>query len=108
MRHRIPARRYDPDYFLKLVRGNSHGALLVRIYHGNCTRHRTFLAWPVCKYFCVQVLYRGMRRRIESAMARGEYDALQEIRRRRARAPQRLPAPPAVGLGVPTTDQPNP
>ncbi len=78
--HLIPAARMEPEYFVRLVQGNSHGALLVQLLHGAAARHRRSLRWPVMKYLAGNLLRRGMHRRVLLAQVRGEIAALRQIR----------------------------
>ncbi len=97
IRHLINRKRYDPLYFLKMVRGNAHGALLVQLYHGNCARYRTFLLWPLLKMIHACLRQRGMKRRILLAEARGEMDGIQEFSRHPAVVPARGPVETGSG-----------
>lgn len=92
MRHRVSSKRYEPAYFLKMVRGNAHGALLVQLYHGNCPRYRTNLIWPLLKLVHAGLRQHGMKRRVLVAEARGEIDGVLEFRRNPAVVPVHVPA----------------
>lgn len=96
LRHLIPARRMETDYLLGLAQGNAHGALLIQLIHGSVTGRRQHLFWPVLKMAGTGLLWRGMRRRIAWAEARGEISALREMARTRRRD-----EPPAPAVTVP-------
>ena len=81
MTHLIPIGRMQPDYFLKLVRGNARAALLLAIARKSAASYRTTRFWPVVKILHSRLFKRGMESRILCAQAQGELDALREIRR---------------------------
>jgi len=80
MTHLISAGRMQPDYFLKLVRGNARAALLLALARKSAASYRTTRFWPVVKILRSRFFKRGMERRILCAQAQGELDALREIR----------------------------
>ncbi len=80
MTHLIPSGRMQPDYFLKLVRGNARAALLLAITRNSAASYRTTRFWPIVKILRSRLFKRGMESRILCAQAQGELDALREIR----------------------------
>jgi glycosyltransferase involved in cell wall biosynthesis len=80
MTHLIPPGRMQPDYFLKLVRGNARAALLLAIMRKSAASYRTTRFWPFVKMLRSRLFKRGMESRILCAQAQGELDALREIR----------------------------
>jgi glycosyltransferase involved in cell wall biosynthesis len=80
MTHLIPTGRMQPDYFLKLVRGNARAALLLALARKSAASYRTTRFWPIVKKLRSQLFKRGMEGRILCAQAEGELDALREIR----------------------------
>ena len=80
MTHLISAGRMQPDYFLKLVRGNARAALLLALARKSAASYRTTRFWPIVKMLRSRLFKRGMESRILCAQARGELDALGEIR----------------------------
>ncbi len=81
MTHLISAGRMQPDYFLKLVRGNARSALLLALARKSAASYRTTRFWPMVKILRSRLFKRGMESRILCAQARGELDALSEVRR---------------------------
>ena len=80
MTHLIPTGRMQPDYFLKLVRGNARAALLLAMARNAAASYRTTRFWPIVKILRSRLSKRGMESRILCAQAQGELDALREIR----------------------------
>jgi len=80
MTHLIPAARMNPDYFLKLARGNSRSALLLSLVRKTAASYRKTPLWPLFKLSVGWLVRRGMERRIFCAQARGELDALMQMR----------------------------
>ena len=83
LEHLIPARRLVPASFLRVARGNAHGAMLLRAVWQKRQTYRDRWYFPLLKMCAYALLRRGMRRRIDLAEARGEFDALWEARRLR-------------------------
>ncbi len=81
MIHLIPTGRMQPDYFVKLVRGNARAALLLALARKSAASYRTTRFWPIVKMIRSRLFKRGMESRILCAQAQGELDALKEIRR---------------------------
>lgn len=79
MTHLIPGDRMQPEYFLKLVRGNSRSALLLALARNSAASYRTTRFWPIVKLIRSYLFKRGMEGRILRAQAQGELDALREI-----------------------------
>ena len=80
MTHLIPVARMRPDYFLKLVRGNARSALLLGLMRKTSASHRKTALWPMFKLGIAWVIRSGMERRIFCAQARGELDAIWQMR----------------------------
>jgi len=80
MQHIISPRRLVPENFLQIVRGNAHGAFLLRAVWQAPKARRDRIYWPVAKMLAGVLLHRGMRRRVAIAESRGELDALLEAR----------------------------
>ena len=80
MIHLIPTGRMQPDYFVKLVRGNARAALLLAMARNSAASYRTTRFWPIVKIVRSRLFKRGMESRILCAQAQGELDALREIR----------------------------
>jgi hypothetical protein len=72
----------QPDYFLKLTRGNARSALLLSLIRKTSASYRKTSIWPIFKLCVSWLMRRGMERRIFCAQARGELDAIWQIRRR--------------------------
>lgn len=81
MTHLIPSVRMEPDYFLRLVRGNARAALLLALARKSAASYRTTRFWPIVKMVRSRIFKRGMESRILCAQAQGELDALREMRR---------------------------
>ena len=94
LEHLIPARRLVPASFLRVARGNAHGAMLLRAVWQKRETYRDKLYYPFLKFCASALLKRGMIRRILMAEAHGEFDALLEARRLR-RSPD-----PEIGSGI--------
>lgn len=80
MTHLIPMARMRPDYFLKLARGNARSALLLSLVRKTTASYRKTPLWPMFKLAVSWVVRRGMERRIFCAQARGELDAIWQMR----------------------------
>ena len=78
--HLIPASRMDPAYFLRLAHGNARSALLLALARKAAAPYRTTPFWPIVKYLKSLLHGFSMKGRILRAQARGELDALREIR----------------------------
>lgn len=81
MTHLIPKGRMQPDYFVRLVRGNARAALLLALARKTAASYRTIRFWPFVKMLRSRLFKRGMESRILCAQAQGELDALREISR---------------------------
>jgi glycosyltransferase involved in cell wall biosynthesis len=81
MTHIIPINRTQPDYFLKLARGNSRSALLLALARNSAAPYRKTRLWPIMKLLRSRILRRGMECQILCAQALGELDALREMSR---------------------------
>ena len=86
LEHIIPPSRTTPAYFLRVARGNAHGAMLLHAVWQTHRNHSDKFYWPIFKMAGSLLLYRGMRRRILLAEARGEFSAMCEARRLRKAA----------------------
>ena len=80
MTHLIPLARMQPDYFLKLARGNARSALLLSLIRQTCASYRKTPLWPMFKLSVAWLVRSGMERRIFCAQARGELDAIWQLR----------------------------
>ncbi len=80
MTHLIPAGRMDPDYFIRLVEGNSRAALLLALARNAAASYRRSRFWPMVKILR-SYLQPGMVGRILRAQAWGELAALREFQR---------------------------
>jgi hypothetical protein len=80
MTHLIPVGRMNPEYFLKLARGNSRSALLLSLVRKTAASYRKTPLWPIFKLGAAWLVKRGMDRRIFCAQARGELDAIWQMR----------------------------
>jgi glycosyltransferase involved in cell wall biosynthesis len=78
--HLIPANRMEPAYFIRLAHGNARSALLLALARKAAAPYRTTPFWPIVKYLKSLLHGFGMKGRILRAQARGELDALREIR----------------------------
>jgi glycosyltransferase involved in cell wall biosynthesis len=80
MTHLIPAARMQPDYFLKLARGNARSSLLLGLMRKTSASYRKTALWPMFKLCIAWVVRSGMDRRIFCAQALGELDAIWQVR----------------------------
>ena len=81
LQHLIPKERFNPDYFVRIARGNAHVAMLLMLRDCAGKRFHRRLAWPVLRFLGASIIYHGMKRRVCGAQARGEIAACLEYRR---------------------------
>lgn len=81
LQHLIPKERFNPDYFVRIARGNAHVAMLLMLRDCAGKRFHRRLAWPVLRFLGACIIYHGMKRRVCCAQARGEIAACLEYRR---------------------------
>jgi len=93
MRHIIPSGRIVPKNFLQIVRGNAHGAPLLRAIWDEPRGRGDKFYWPVVKMLAGMLCYRRMRRRVLMAESRGELAALVEARQIRNGAAKKAQHP---------------
>ncbi|MEA3212041.1 MAG: hypothetical protein QOE70_5098 [Chthoniobacter sp.] len=89
LQHLISRERFDPAYFTRISRGNSHAGMLLALRGNPRLRRFRSMAWPALRFMVASVIYRGMKRRICCAQARGEFFACLEYRRKFGALPDR-------------------
>ena len=80
LKHMIPTQRMEPEYLIKVARGNAHGALLLQLTHANAESYRRTAITPLLKLVMGALFQRGIHRKIRFAEALGELSAVREMR----------------------------